>query len=70
MNFVAPDFMPVVPELFVLTMACLLLVIDVYLEQRQRHITYGVAQLTLLGAALLTLVTYAHAPVTLSLIHI
>lgn len=64
MNFVAPDFMPVLPELFVLTLACLILVIDVFLEQRQRHITYGLAQITLLGAALLTLLTYAHAPVT------
>ena len=64
MNFVAPDFMPVLPELFVLTMTCLVLVVDVFLEQRQRHITYGLAQLTLLGAALLTLATYAHAPVT------
>lgn len=64
MNFVAPDFMPVLPELFVLTMTCLILVIDVFLEQRQRHITYGLAQLTLLGAALLTLATYAQAPVT------
>ena len=64
MNFVAPDFMPVLPELFVLTMTCLVLVVDVFLEQRQRHITYGLAQLTLLGAALLTLVTYAHTPVT------
>jgi NADH-quinone oxidoreductase subunit N len=63
MNFVAPDFMPVLPELFVLTMGCLVLVIDVFLEQRQRHITYGLAQLTLLGAALLTLFTYAQAPV-------
>ena len=65
MNLVAPpDFMPVLPELFVLTMTCLVLVVDVFLEQRQRHITYGLAQLTLLGAILLTLATYAHAPVT------
>jgi len=65
MNLVAPpDFMPVLPELFVLTMTCLVLVVDVFLEQRQRHITYGLAQLTLLGAVLLTLATYAHAPVT------
>ncbi len=41
MNFVAPDFMPVLPELFVLILACLVLVIDVFLEQQQRHITYG-----------------------------
>jgi len=64
MNFVAPDFTPVLPELFVLTMACAVLVIDVFLEQRQRHITYGLAQVTLLGAALLILATYAQAPVT------
>jgi NADH-quinone oxidoreductase subunit N len=64
MNFVAPDFMPLLPELFVLTLACFILVVDVFLEERQRHITYGLAQLTLLGAALLTLATYAHAPVT------
>ncbi|HCK81795.1 MAG TPA: NADH-quinone oxidoreductase subunit NuoN [Candidatus Competibacteraceae bacterium] len=62
MNFVAPDFTPVVPELFVLFMTCAVLVIDVFLEQRQRHITYGLAQLTLLGAAVLTLLTYAPAP--------
>ncbi|MBE2295202.1 MAG: NADH-quinone oxidoreductase subunit NuoN [Phycisphaerales bacterium] len=64
MNFVAPDFMPVLPELFVLILACVVLIVDVFLEQRQRHITYGLAQLTLLGAALLTLLTYAQAPVT------
>lgn len=64
MNFVAPDFMPVLPELFVMTMACLVLVVDVFLEQRQRHITYGLAQLTLLGAALLLLLTFTQAPVT------
>lgn len=33
MNFVAPDFMPVLPELFVLTMACLVLVVDVFLTR-------------------------------------
>ncbi len=64
MNFVAPDFMPVLPEIFVLTLTCLTLVVDVFLEHRQRHITYGLAQFTLLGAALLTLLTYAQAPVT------
>jgi NADH-quinone oxidoreductase subunit N len=64
MNFVAPDFTPVLPELFVLTMACAVLVIDVFLEQRQRHITYGLAQVTLMGAALLIMATYAQAPVT------
>ena len=63
MNFVAPDFMPVLPELFVLTMTCLILVIDVFLDPQRRHITYGLVQLTLLGAALLTLFSYAQASV-------
>jgi NADH-quinone oxidoreductase subunit N len=64
MNFVAPDFMPVLPEIFVLTLTCLIWSSMCFLEQRQRHITYGLAQMTLLGAALLTLLTYAQAPVT------
>lgn len=64
MNFVAPDFMPVLPEILVLTLICVILVVDVFLEQQQRHITYGLAQVTLLGAALVTLFTYADSSVT------
>lgn len=62
MNFVAPDFLPVLPELFVLTMACAILVIDVFLDEQHRHISYGLTQLTALGAAALVLLTYASAP--------
>lgn len=62
MNFAAPDFMPVLPELFVLTMACVALVVDAFLEERQRAVTYGLVQLTLLGAALLTAFSYAGTP--------
>jgi NADH-quinone oxidoreductase subunit N len=63
MNFVAPDFTPALPELFVLGMACLVLVVDVYLPPPRRHLSYHLSQFTLLGAALLTLCTYAGAPV-------
>ncbi|NJN47276.1 MAG: NADH-quinone oxidoreductase subunit NuoN [Candidatus Competibacteraceae bacterium] len=59
MNFVAPDFVPALPELFVTGMACLILVVDVFLTQSQRHITFRLAQFTLLGAALLTLRSYS-----------
>lgn len=63
MNFEAPDFMPALAELFVLGMACLVLLIDVFIEQHKRHITYGLTQVTLLGAALITMLSYSEVPV-------
>lgn len=43
------------PEIFVLTMACIILVLDAYLPERMRSLTYHLSQATLIGAALLTL---------------
>lgn len=63
MNFVAPDFMPVLPELFVFLMACATLTIDLFLQQNQRHITYIMSQCTIIGAAILTWATYTQVPV-------
>lgn len=54
MSFVMPDFMLAAPEIFVLGMACLILVIDVFLAERNRAVSYYLSQVTLLGAALLT----------------
>lgn len=55
MNFEIPAFLPAVPEMFVLGMACLILLIDVFLPQARRDITYGLVQGTLIGAGALTL---------------
>ncbi|MFW5452827.1 NADH-quinone oxidoreductase subunit NuoN [Thioalkalivibrio sulfidiphilus] len=55
MTFEIPDFMPVIPELFVLGMACAILVIDLFVPQSRRDITYGLSQFTLIGAAVLTI---------------
>ncbi|ACL72087.1 proton-translocating NADH-quinone oxidoreductase, chain N [Thioalkalivibrio sulfidiphilus HL-EbGr7] len=55
MTFEIPDFMPVIPELFVLGMACAILVIDLFVPQSRRDITYGLSQFTLIGAAILTI---------------
>ncbi|MEJ2645175.1 MAG: proton-conducting transporter membrane subunit, partial [Gammaproteobacteria bacterium] len=55
MNFEMPDFMAIVPEIFVLSMACLVLVVDVFLSDARRMVTYTLAQLTLVGALVLTL---------------
>jgi len=50
------------PELFVLVMTCFILMIDVFIKSEQRYITYRLSQLTLLGAALLVLVSYGSEP--------
>ncbi len=54
MSFVMPDFMLAAPEIFVLGMACLILVVDVFLAERNRAVSYYLSQITLLGAAVLT----------------
>ncbi|MEZ5589415.1 MAG: NADH-quinone oxidoreductase subunit NuoN [Gammaproteobacteria bacterium] len=63
MNFVTPDISLAAPELLVMSLTCLVLVIDVFLPQQQRHITYNLTQLTLLGALLLTLQGFGGEPV-------
>ncbi len=49
-----PDLTPAIPEIFLLTMACVVLVVDLFLKQEQRHLTFWLTQLTLLGLFLLT----------------
>ncbi len=43
------------PEMFVLGMACLILIIDLFLTDKNRIITYLLAQATLIGAAIASL---------------
>lgn len=50
-----PDLTHVWPEIFVATMACLVLVVDLYADKR-RNYTYWLSMLTLVGAAALTLI--------------
>lgn len=45
------DFTPLIPELFIAGMACLILVIDLYLKDSQRIITLALSVLTLVVAA-------------------
>ncbi len=53
-SFQVPDMTPALPEIFVLTMACVILVVDLFLTDRNRVITYLMSLATLLGAAILT----------------
>jgi len=61
MNFEVPNMMLAMPEMFVLTMACIILVFDLFISDNNRVLTYGLAQLTLVGAFYLTLTDYSTA---------
>ncbi len=62
MNFQTADLYTVLPEIFVLSMACAILVIDLFLSDRLRAVSYVLAQATLLGAMALT--AMVHSPDT------
>ena len=49
------NFSLLLPEMFVLGMACVVLLVDLFIPQRQQTLTYTLTQLTLLGALLLSL---------------
>ncbi len=55
MSFEMPNIIPAIPEVFLLGMICTILVIDLFLSDRSRIITYLLAQLALLGTLFLTL---------------
>ncbi len=55
MSFEIPNITPAIPEIFLLGMICTILVIDLFLSDRNRIITYLLAQLSLLGTLFLTL---------------
>ena len=54
MNFSISDLMPLMTEVFVLTMACIILVLDAFLPDERRVVSYTLSQLTLLVAALIS----------------
>jgi len=56
------DFSLIIPEIFVLTMACLVLVIDAFLKDEQRHVSYLLSQATLIGAAIITWNNHFESP--------
>jgi NADH-quinone oxidoreductase subunit N len=55
MNFLVPDFNPALPEIFVLGMACAILLIDVLTKDRAW--TYALTLITLVVAAVITVFT-------------
>jgi NADH-quinone oxidoreductase subunit N len=56
MQFITPLW-PAYPELFLLVMACVILIADLFISDDNRIFTYGLTQFTLAGCAVLTFFT-------------
>jgi len=54
MQIIPPDIVPALPELYVLAVACTVLLVDLFLTEGQRHFLLTFILATLGGAALLT----------------
>ncbi|MES9936817.1 MAG: NADH-quinone oxidoreductase subunit NuoN [Sedimenticola sp.] len=57
MQFELSTLIPVLPEIFILSAACLVLVVDLFLKDSQRVISYGMTQVSLLLAVGITAAT-------------
>jgi NADH-quinone oxidoreductase subunit N len=57
MQFEMSSLIPVLPEIFILTAACTVLVVDLFLKEENRIISYGLTQISLLLAIGVTLLT-------------
>lgn len=62
MNFPLSQFSVALPELFILCMACVVLIVDVYVAERHRMVTYFLTQFTLVGAFLLAISQFQDYP--------
>ncbi len=62
MNFQIPDVMPALPEIFILSMACIILVTDLFLNKTNRGATYMLSQATLVIAVLITVASFSTSP--------
>jgi NADH-quinone oxidoreductase subunit N len=57
MNFVIPSLYPAAAEVFILVMACALLLADLFVGTKRRAVSYVFAQCALAGCAVITVVT-------------
>ena len=54
MQFVPPDLRLAVAEIFLLAMTCLIMIVDLFVKDKKRTVTFVLTQLTLVGAAVAT----------------
>ena len=62
MSFVPPDFVPAAPEMALVSLACLVLVVDVYVPEKFRLFSYQLAQASLVLTAALVIVLFPDSP--------
>ncbi len=55
MTYPIPNILPALPEIWVFSMACVILCVEIFLTKHKQIATYGLSQVTLVGAAALTL---------------
>jgi len=58
MNGIQSDLFAALPEIFVLSMAMFILLLDLFIKPRNRIVIYILSQITLLGAATITISTH------------
>jgi NADH-quinone oxidoreductase subunit N len=58
-DFVAPSLSPAAPEIFLLAMACVILLVDLGVKSPRRTLTFVLTQVSLFGCAVLTLANSA-----------
>jgi NADH-quinone oxidoreductase subunit N len=58
-NTALPDFIPALPEIFLLVMACVVMMADLFVKSERRTASYVLSHLTLVGCAGLTLMVMA-----------
>ncbi len=64
MNFVTPDFMPAMPEIFLLTMVCAILIIDLFVKDESRGATYVLSLIALIATAFLSFSNYSEQSIS------
>jgi NADH-quinone oxidoreductase subunit N len=62
MNFTMPIFSVALPEIFMLSMVCVVLLVDIFLTERFRILTYVLVQMTLLGSFIFACEQYREYP--------
>ncbi len=55
MHFDSSNLIPVLPEIFILTMVCLIMILDLFLDESQRQTTYLLTQISLAVTIFITL---------------
>lgn len=66
MTFEHPNFAAALPEIFILIMACVVLLVGVYQRSNSQLTTYLLTQATLFGALILTVALHTNAPPALT----